>query len=99
MVGLWLFGVLVFAFFSSALAHARGRSAVVWLLAGLLFGPLGLVVGLFPVNQRVLDAREREEKRRREAFGGIDPVRTEWQVVLGMASVLAVLVALATLAS
>ena len=53
---------LVLAYLSSALAHARGRSSIGWGLFGLLFGPLGLVVGLFPVNQSVLDARERGEE-------------------------------------
>ena len=61
-VMVWGVGALVFAFFSSALAKARGHSPAVWFIAGLLFGPLGLVVGLFPVNQHILDARERGEE-------------------------------------
>ena len=53
---------LLFAFFSAALARARGRSSIGWGLLGLLFGPFGLLVGLFPVNQSALDARERGEE-------------------------------------
>ena len=55
-IGLALAACLIFAFFSAQIARARGHRAARWFLAGVLFGPLGLVVGLFPVNQRRLDA-------------------------------------------
>lgn len=61
-IGAGLLVWLLFAFFSSALARARGRSSIGWGLLGLLFGPFGLLVGLFPVNQSALDARERGEE-------------------------------------
>ena len=60
-VGLLLAAGLVFGFFSAQIARARGRHVALWFLAGLLFGPLGLVVGFFPVNQHGLEAREHRQ--------------------------------------
>jgi hypothetical protein len=34
--------------FAAILASSKGRSGFVWFLAGLLFGPFGLLVGLMP---------------------------------------------------
>ena len=53
----WALLAILFACFSSALAHARGRSAVSWFFIGLLFGPFGLLVGLFPVDEQTLNDR------------------------------------------
>lgn len=39
---------LLFGFFSAALAAHRNRSAFGWFLIGVLFGPFGLLVALFP---------------------------------------------------
>jgi hypothetical protein len=44
----YIFFPVLFAMFSGSLARARGRSYAKWWAAGLFFGPLGLVVGLFP---------------------------------------------------
>jgi len=39
---------ILFGFFSAALAAHKNRSAVGWFLMGVLFGPFGLLVALFP---------------------------------------------------
>lgn len=39
---------ILFGFFSSALAAHKNRSAVGWFLMGVIFGPFGLLVALFP---------------------------------------------------
>ncbi|RLI78005.1 zinc ribbon domain-containing protein [Archaeoglobales archaeon] len=46
-----LFGLAIWFFFgiaSSIIASSRGRSGCGWFAAGLLLGPLGLIVALLP---------------------------------------------------
>jgi hypothetical protein len=48
---------LLFAIFSAALASSKNRSAFGWFFCGLLLGPFGLLVALFPKVE--LSAEER----------------------------------------
>lgn len=54
----------VFMIFSGILAHGKGRNVVLWCLAGLLFGPIGLLVGLLPVTAEKRAKDEIEIKNR-----------------------------------
>ncbi len=47
-----LFFFLLCGVFSAMLAGSKGRSALGWFVAGVLFGPFGLLVGLMPVLER-----------------------------------------------
>ena len=44
----FIFIGLLFAIFSAVIASSKKRSAFAWFIIGLLFGPFGLLVALFP---------------------------------------------------